>query len=63
MKPKNSKLFVTYCLISITGDISQKAEENSVEKRHFYENLLTVTNKNVLLSGCVITGPITQNAA
>jgi hypothetical protein len=26
MKPQNSELFVTYSLISITGDISQKAE-------------------------------------
>jgi hypothetical protein len=45
MKPKNSKLFVTYCLISITGDISQKAEESTVEEQHYDENLLTVTNK------------------
>jgi hypothetical protein len=63
MKPENSELFVTYCLISITGDISQKAEENSFKKRHFYEYLLTAANKKILLSACVITGHISQNAA
>jgi hypothetical protein len=45
MKPENSELFVTYGLISITGDISQKAEEISAEEQHFDEYLLTVTNK------------------
>jgi hypothetical protein len=63
MKPVNIELFATYCLIVITGDISQKAEENSVEGQHFDEYLLTVTNKKILLSTCVITGLITQNAA
>jgi hypothetical protein len=63
MKPKNSELFVTYCLISITGEISQKAKEHSVEERHFHEYLLIVTNKQILLSVCVRTGLITQNAS
>jgi hypothetical protein len=63
MKPENSELFVTYCLIGITGDISQKAEERSVEERHFYEYLPTATTKSILLYGRVITGTITQNAA
>jgi hypothetical protein len=44
-------------------DISQKAEEISVEEQHFDEYLLTVTNKQILLSACMITGLITQNAA
>jgi hypothetical protein len=59
MKIKNSELFVTYCLISITGDISQKAEEHTVEEHHFYEYLPTATNKSSLLYGRVITGTIT----
>jgi hypothetical protein len=54
---------VTYCLISITGDISQKAEQSSVEEQHFDEYLLTVTNKQILLSACVIIGRISQKAA
>jgi hypothetical protein len=37
MKPENGELFVTYCFINITGDISQKVEEHSVEERHFNE--------------------------
>jgi hypothetical protein len=45
MKPENIELFATYCLIRITGDISQKAEENSVEGQHFDEYLLTVRSK------------------
>lgn len=49
MKRKNSGLFVTYCLISIIGDNSQKAEERSVEERQFHEYLPTVTNKSMLL--------------
>jgi hypothetical protein len=31
MKSKDRGLFVNYCLIRITGDIPQKAEERSVE--------------------------------
>ncbi len=44
MKSKNSELFVTYCLISITGAISQKDEESPVEKQYFDENLPPITN-------------------
>jgi hypothetical protein len=45
MKPENIELFANYCRIDITGDISQKAEEDSVEGQRFDEYLLTVTNK------------------
>jgi len=63
MKPKNSELFETYCLISITGDNSQEAEERSVEERHFHEYLPIATNKSILLCGHIITGIIAENAA
>jgi hypothetical protein len=43
--------------------LSKDISKNQHYEQHFDEYLLTVTNKQILLSACMITGLITQNAA